>query len=160
MNKIYRISASTITTQTTSSNYLLGVSVPKDLSPQIPFAPGASQAVISYEKLQQLQEDVCNDKAEKNERSTMTPWLHNILNEGIEEGSKMVLPFEPLTLTFESVWYYVETPTSTRGKEMLSESKLRDLLHGSEYVVTYEDKDGDWMLVGDVPWDISYWPGT
>ncbi|XP_039140197.1 auxin-induced protein 22D-like [Dioscorea cayenensis subsp. rotundata] len=23
---------------------------------------------------------------------------------------------------------------------------------GSEYAVTYEDKDGDWMLVGDVPW--------
>ncbi|XP_028802867.1 auxin-responsive protein IAA9 isoform X2 [Neltuma alba] len=38
------------------------------------------------------------------------------------------------------------------GREMLSESKLRDLLHGSEYVLTYEDKDGDWMLVGDVPW--------
>lgn len=34
----------------------------------------------------------------------------------------------------------------------LSESSLRDLLHGSEYVLTYEDKDGDWMLVGDVPW--------
>ncbi|CAN6439512.1 unnamed protein product [Victoria cruziana] len=24
---------------------------------------------------------------------------------------------------------------------------------GSEYVPTYEDKDGDWMLVGDVPWE-------
>ncbi|XP_038903795.1 auxin-induced protein AUX22-like [Benincasa hispida] len=23
---------------------------------------------------------------------------------------------------------------------------------GSEYTVTYEDRDGDWMLVGDVPW--------
>lgn len=23
---------------------------------------------------------------------------------------------------------------------------------GSEYAPTYEDKDGDWMLVGDVPW--------
>ncbi|KAJ4833333.1 hypothetical protein Tsubulata_000553 [Turnera subulata] len=39
------------------------------------------------------------------------------------------------------------------GKEKLSDSKLRDLLHGSEYVLTYEDKDGDWMLVGDVPWE-------
>ena len=37
------------------------------------------------------------------------------------------------------------------GKEILSEIKLKDLLHGSEYVLTYEDKDGDWMLVGDVP---------
>jgi auxin-responsive protein IAA len=35
----------------------------------------------------------------------------------------------------------------------LSESRLVDLLHGSEYVLTYEDKDGDWMLVGDVPWE-------
>lgn len=34
----------------------------------------------------------------------------------------------------------------------LSESRLMDLLNGSEYVLTYEDKDGDWMLVGDVPW--------
>ncbi|CAK9150606.1 unnamed protein product [Ilex paraguariensis] len=40
------------------------------------------------------------------------------------------------------------------GRQMLSESKLRDLLHGSEYVLTYEDKDGDWMLVGDVPWEM------
>ncbi|CAN1289800.1 Auxin-responsive protein IAA8, partial [Linum perenne] len=38
-------------------------------------------------------------------------------------------------------------------REMLTESKLKDLLHGSEYVLTYEDKDGDWMLVGDVPWE-------
>ncbi|XP_055801650.1 auxin-responsive protein IAA27-like [Solanum dulcamara] len=36
----------------------------------------------------------------------------------------------------------------------LKESKLADLLHGSEYVLTYEDKDGDWMLVGDVPWEM------
>ncbi|KAK9690222.1 hypothetical protein RND81_09G113300 [Saponaria officinalis] len=27
-----------------------------------------------------------------------------------------------------------------------------DHLGTSEYVLTYEDKDGDWMLVGDVPW--------
>ncbi|KAK4269346.1 hypothetical protein QN277_022515 [Acacia crassicarpa] len=39
-------------------------------------------------------------------------------------------------------------------KDGLSESSLRDLLHGSEYVLTYEDKDGDWMLVGDVPWEM------
>lgn len=33
-----------------------------------------------------------------------------------------------------------------------SECKLMDLANGVEYVPTYEDKDGDWMLVGDVPW--------
>ncbi|KAG6733667.1 hypothetical protein I3842_01G235800 [Carya illinoinensis] len=41
-----------------------------------------------------------------------------------------------------------------RGRDGLNESCLRDLLHGSEYVLTYEDKDGDWMLVGDVPWEM------
>ncbi|XVF74551.1 hypothetical protein PTKIN_Ptkin13bG0119000 [Pterospermum kingtungense] len=39
-------------------------------------------------------------------------------------------------------------------RDGLSESRLMDLLHGSEYVLTYEDKDGDWMLVGDVPWEM------
>ncbi|KAA8535013.1 hypothetical protein F0562_030016 [Nyssa sinensis] len=32
------------------------------------------------------------------------------------------------------------------------ESKLMDWVNGFHYVPTYEDKDGDWMLVGDVPW--------
>lgn len=29
-------------------------------------------------------------------------------------------------------------------------SKLLD--GSSDFVLTYEDRDGDWMLVGDVPW--------
>ncbi|KAI3761570.1 hypothetical protein L1987_51990 [Smallanthus sonchifolius] len=40
-----------------------------------------------------------------------------------------------------------------KGREGLSESNLKDL-HGSDCVLTYEDKDGDWMLVGDVPWEM------
>jgi len=27
-----------------------------------------------------------------------------------------------------------------------------DHKNGTELVLTYKDKDGDWMLVGDVPW--------
>ncbi|KAL2499519.1 Auxin-responsive protein IAA9 [Abeliophyllum distichum] len=42
----------------------------------------------------------------------------------------------------------------TPGREMLGENKFKDLLHGSDYVLTFEDKDGDWMLVGDVPWEM------
>ncbi|XP_054803430.1 auxin-induced protein 22D-like [Prosopis cineraria] len=30
----------------------------------------------------------------------------------------------------------------------------REGYNGSEYVPTYEDKEGDWMLVGDVPWQM------
>ncbi|XAR53356.1 hypothetical protein NMG60_11021888 [Bertholletia excelsa] len=40
------------------------------------------------------------------------------------------------------------------GRDGLSQRRLMDLLHGSDYVLTYEDKDGDWMLVGDVPWEM------
>ncbi|KAG1334064.1 Auxin-responsive protein IAA30 [Cocos nucifera] len=40
-----------------------------------------------------------------------------------------------------------------KGRDFMNESKLMDLINGSEYVPTYEDKDGDWMLVGDVPWE-------
>ncbi|KAL5729137.1 hypothetical protein ACHQM5_002127 [Ranunculus cassubicifolius] len=40
------------------------------------------------------------------------------------------------------------------GRDGVSETRLMDLLHGSECVLTFEDKDGDWMLVGDVPWDM------
>lgn len=34
--------------------------------------------------------------------------------------------------------------------EGVGPSKLLD--GSSEFVLTYEDKEGDWMLVGDVPW--------
>lgn len=40
------------------------------------------------------------------------------------------------------------------GSHGLNENKVMDLLNGSEYVPTYEDKDGDWMLLGDVPWEM------
>jgi hypothetical protein len=38
------------------------------------------------------------------------------------------------------------------GRDGLSDCRLMDLKSGAELVLTYEDKDGDWMLVGDVPW--------
>ncbi|XP_062089628.1 auxin-responsive protein IAA17-like [Humulus lupulus] len=37
-------------------------------------------------------------------------------------------------------------------RNYVNERKLMDPVNGMEYVPTYEDKDGDWMLVGDVPW--------
>ncbi|XP_022960237.1 auxin-induced protein AUX28-like [Cucurbita moschata] len=43
---------------------------------------------------------------------------------------------------------------SQEMKDFMNESKLIDLLSDSDYVPTYEDKDGDWMLVGDVPWEM------
>ncbi|KAI4370252.1 hypothetical protein MLD38_018620 [Melastoma candidum] len=39
-------------------------------------------------------------------------------------------------------------------KFKVGEYSERDGYNGSEFVPTYEDKDGDWMLVGDVPWNM------
>lgn len=36
--------------------------------------------------------------------------------------------------------------------DFMNERKLKDLVNSWDYVPSYEDKDGDWMLVGDVPW--------
>ena len=51
--------------------------------------------------------------------------------------------------------FYVSGEYESQGaprNEKQSETKQKDFLHSSEYVVTYLDKDGDWMLLGDVPW--------
>ena len=41
---------------------------------------------------------------------------------------------------------------------MVGATRASKLLDGSsEFVLTYEDKDGDWMLVGDVPWGYEYY---
>ncbi|MFX6571790.1 AUX/IAA family protein, partial [Acinetobacter baumannii] len=37
---------------------------------------------------------------------------------------------------------------------ILNERKIVDSSNGTEYLPAYEDKDGDWMLVGDVPWEM------
>ncbi|XP_044984711.1 auxin-responsive protein IAA13-like isoform X1 [Hordeum vulgare subsp. vulgare] len=35
-----------------------------------------------------------------------------------------------------------------------NEGKMVEAVNGSDVVTTYEDKNGDWMLVGDVPWEM------
>jgi hypothetical protein len=66
---------------------------------------------------------------------------------------KAVVMFD-LRLRFDDMLPFSKKKYSgSCGSHGMNESKLVDqLLNGSEYVPTYEDKDGDWMLVGDVPW--------
>ncbi|KAK9087695.1 hypothetical protein Syun_030089 [Stephania yunnanensis] len=48
------------------------------------------------------------------------------------------------------------SPICSREKDFgIEGKKVSKLLDGSyDFVLTYEDKDGDWMLVGDVPWGL------
>ncbi|KAE9611972.1 hypothetical protein Lal_00048949 [Lupinus albus] len=50
--------------------------------------------------------------------------------------------------------FTIEKCGSQGMKDFMNENKLIDILNDSDYVSTYEDKDGDWMLVGDVPWEM------
>ncbi|KAJ0963641.1 hypothetical protein J5N97_028763 [Dioscorea zingiberensis] len=59
------------------------------------------------------------------------------------------LSYESLALALELMF---RKPSSALCSSLncVTASKLLDGL--SEFALTYEDKDGDWMLVGDVPW--------
>ncbi|CAI9110544.1 OLC1v1010595C2 [Oldenlandia corymbosa var. corymbosa] len=62
--------------------------------------------------------------------------------------------YEELSTSLGKMFCCFTLAMETSATEAQSESKLANLLPGSEYVLSYEDKDGDWMLVGDVPWEM------
>lgn len=54
-----------------------------------------------------------------------------------------------------TIWHicvYVEKKNKVVNACDPGQYSEREGYNGSEYAPTYEDKDGDWMLVGDVPW--------
>ncbi|XP_062230225.1 auxin-responsive protein IAA3-like [Phragmites australis] len=61
--------------------------------------------------------------------------------------------YKELSLGLEKMFVGFSTGRSESsvipGKDGVSESR-----NDGEFVLTYEDKDGDWMLVGDVPWEM------
>ncbi|KAI3459559.1 hypothetical protein Pfo_016222 [Paulownia fortunei] len=63
--------------------------------------------------------------------------------------------YETLVKALEEMFFKPSTTIfgSSEGKEQpIRPPKLLD--RKSEYVITYEDGEGDWMLVGDVPWGV------
>ncbi|KAH7420740.1 hypothetical protein KP509_13G020000 [Ceratopteris richardii] len=84
--------------------------------------------------------------------------------DGMTVGRKVDLnahsSYEGLLLALEDMFQ----PSNTGGQgtsqgvpgrdSHANDGKQFRLLNGSDYVLTYEDQDGDWMLVGDVPWSM------
>ncbi|XP_074279034.1 auxin-responsive protein IAA13-like isoform X2 [Silene latifolia] len=76
--------------------------------------------------------------------------------DGVAIGRKVDLnahsDYESLARALEDMF------TNTAEEELVLMPKVTrpsKLLDGtSDFVITYEDKDGDWMLVGDVPWGL------
>nr|GMD18685.1 auxin-responsive protein IAA13 [Ipomoea batatas] len=85
--------------------------------------------------------------------------------DGVMIGRKVDLGahtnYEDLACTLDEMFFMPTTTAHTRCSNLEEKNAMTDaaarprLLDGSsEFVLTYEDKDGDWMLVGDVPWEI------
>ncbi|PWZ56512.1 hypothetical protein Zm00014a_011884 [Zea mays] len=77
---------------------------------------------------------------------------------------KMYSSYEDLSLALEKMFSCFIAACDFKGQSGLHKSSSKDrLTNGSkvdalkdqEYVLTYEDKDADWMLVGDLPWEIG-----
>ncbi|KAK4266225.1 hypothetical protein QN277_027176 [Acacia crassicarpa] len=74
--------------------------------------------------------------------------------DGVRIGRKVDLnshsSYENLAQTLEDMFFMPAKSTGCEKEPGMKLSKLLD--ETSEFVLTYEDKEGDWMLVGDVPW--------
>ncbi|KAJ7564139.1 hypothetical protein O6H91_02G004200 [Diphasiastrum complanatum] len=85
--------------------------------------------------------------------------------DGVSIGRKVDLKssnsYEKLSLVLEEMFRRLISGNGraqrslTGSIALVKENKQRNFIYGShQYVLTYEDKDGDLMLVGDVPWSM------
>ncbi|KAF6144442.1 hypothetical protein GIB67_024669 [Kingdonia uniflora] len=102
-----------------------------------------------------------NAECKENGRVTSSFFV-KVNMDGIPIGRKVDLSahstYKTLAQTLEDMFHGPTTAVNTirscrytdLGVEVTKPSKLLD--GSSDFVLTYEDKEGDWMLVGDVPW--------
>ncbi|CAN0897694.1 Auxin-responsive protein IAA11 [Linum grandiflorum] len=118
----------------------------------------ATEDYNSMAKKNQSNERVV-DKVEN--RSNMNPNARSSLfvkvnMDGTPIGRKVDLSslgtYEALARTLEDM-FFKQSPVNGSSTTERNTGRRLNLLDGSSgFVITYEDKDGDWMLVGDVPW--------
>ena len=126
-----------------------------------PAKPPAKAQVVGWPPVRSFRKNIVqrNSNEEEAEKSTKNafvkvsmdgaPYLRKVdikLYKSYQELS------DALAKMFSS--FTIEKCGSQGMKDFMNETKLIDLLNGSDYVPTYQDKDGDWMLVGDVPWEM------
>ncbi|XP_044500167.1 pleiotropic drug resistance protein 3-like isoform X2 [Mangifera indica] len=80
--------------------------------------PGSSRAMISREKFDEIQRSPSSNDVDLVERNT-----GNKPNQASNKG-RMVLPFQPHTLTFQNMNYFVDTPLEMR-KQGFADKKLQ-----------------------------------
>ncbi|KFK31059.1 hypothetical protein AALP_AA6G062800 [Arabis alpina] len=100
-----------------------------------------------------LQDDETKDVTKKANVKVQVGFI-KVNMDGVAIGRKVDMnahsSYENLAQTLEDMFF--RTNPGTIGLTGQFTKPLRLLDGSSEFVLTYEDKEGDWMLVGDVPW--------
>ncbi|MED6173035.1 Iaa10p [Stylosanthes scabra] len=131
---------------------------------------------LSSEKSESRKTDVLRmsaDKTNGNNKNIDTKEKRNIRSslfvkvnmDGIAIGRKVDLSvhssYETLAQTLEDMFRESTAAITFNGSNgedygiLVGGDQHSKFLDGSsKFVLTYEDKDGDWMLVGDVPWEM------
>nr|XP_010923478.1 auxin-responsive protein IAA30 isoform X1 [Elaeis guineensis] len=133
--------------------------------PEKPSAPKAQ--VVGWPPVRSFRKNILathSDKGSKveGEKSSNSVALVKVSMDGApylrKVDLKMYRSYQELSMALEKMFSSFTSGNcgsqGMSGRDFMNESKLMDLLNGSEYVPTYEDKDGDLMLVGDVPWEM------
>ncbi|XP_051120745.1 auxin-responsive protein IAA13-like isoform X2 [Andrographis paniculata] len=105
-----------------------------------------------------------NNNVTKDKRLPKTSFFVKVNMDGIPIGRKVDLNahscYKTLAHMLDDMFKLdaaVVTRRSNLGEPFIfngTEQSLRLLDGSSDFVLTYEDKEGDWMLVGDVPWEM------
>ncbi|CAH8363666.1 unnamed protein product [Eruca vesicaria subsp. sativa] len=81
-----------------------------------------------------------------------SPMLVKVTMDGVIIGRKIDLSaldsYEALAKTLEQMFFHTPSSETRVVSELLDGS--------SEHIITYQDKDGDWMRVRDVPWRMFF----
>ncbi|CAK9211671.1 unnamed protein product [Sphagnum troendelagicum] len=89
---------------------------------------------------------------------TQTSFLVKVYMDGLSIGRKVDLTvnnsYERLKSALEDMFQDMFQQFISKTGMFSSCSQKLNFLHSSEYVLTYEDRESDLMLVGDVPWEM------
>lgn len=130
------------------------------LPPNDPVKPPAKAQVVGWPPVRTFRKNIKAHQKNSCEESAEKPVFVKVSMDGApylrKVDLKMYKSYQELSDALAKMFSsFTMSNYGTQGMiDFMNERKLMDLLNSCEYVPTYEDKDGDWMLVGDVPWEM------
>ncbi|XP_024183959.1 auxin-responsive protein IAA1 isoform X1 [Rosa chinensis] len=125
-------------------------------------APTAKGQVVGWPPVRSTRNKALDSKNLKNNSSSKyvkvgadgAPYLRKVDLEMYKSYEELLTALEKIFTSFTINGKYME---DDRKQQMLfmEHAVVNGTVEYNQYVLTYEDKDNDWMLVGDVPWNIG-----